>query len=769
MSVHVRALDGVIGLLRTRRGIILASLLTAFLAVIILLPHVIGYLVRDWFNHNGAQQTQVEDVNFNLFTGKLEFSNLRVSVADDYTLKLKSAWANSDWLPLFEKTFYIKELYIQDTDIIIEQTPEGAMRVAGVNLPQADTTTPEPADTSTAWGFGVEKLNIMNTRITYKQPELSINLEIESALLAALHSTSTQPAQFQLAGKLNGAPLSIDARLQPFTEQATVDAGIKLQALPLTDFQQIAKQHVGLESGALSLDINLKASYEPKTGARLDEQGKIMLANIAISQAGAQVTANEISWQGTFHTLLDNANQPADLTLAGALDGDDINIIDQQNIQPLLGMKTLSVGNINLTTQQLDIDKIEIATLVANIKRDAEGAIVLPATKTAEPEGTASEEKEPGSERFGIRIGEIAIGHDSLLTFNDLSTTPEFNSTVTLNSVAIAGLDSHKPEQDTSIAVDGIIGKFSTLSAKGTVKPFSEKLALDLTADIKAMELPPLSAYTSFALGHNLTNGQLNTTVNVTIKNDIIDGKSTLFINNLDVKELTAEEKKTINTTASAPLSLGLSMLQDRDKNIELDLPFKGDLNSPEFDISDAINQAIGTAISKAALTYLTLSLQPFGALIALADVAGDISSGVQLQPVLFNPAESTMTPEAIKYKEKIATILSERPQLRLKVCGFAAGADRNFLVAQQLKVLTAARDKSLKGKSQKEQAAILAKPITPPVIPDALLTSIAKKRADAIKAALIKDHNIGADRLFGCLPVIDPTADAKTRVEIGI
>jgi len=769
MSLHIRALDGVIDILRSRRGIILASVLTLFLLVIVLLPHVISYFVRDWFNQNGAEKTQIEDVNFNLFTGKLELSNLRVSIAGNYTLILSHAWTQADWLPLFNKTFYIQELNIQDADIIIQQSTNGELRVAGVSLPKSEQPPSQPTSTSTPWGIGLEKLNILNTRINYKQPDISINLEIESAQLSSLHSTNVQPAQFRLAGKLNNAPTSIDAQLKPFSEQITVDADIKLQALSLTDFHQIAKQHLDIDAGALSLDINLKAGYKPKTGISLDENGNILLSNIAVSHSGSYIKAENLNWQGKFHTLLNEANQTSDLALVGTLAGKNLDIINQNNKELLLGMKTVAVENVNVSTQELDIDKIEVTTLVANIQRNTDGTIVLPDNSSTETNNVENETPESEPKALGIRIGEISISDNSLLTFNDRSTTPEFNSSITLDKVHIGGLDNRQPEQDTAISVNGKIGKFSTLEAKGTVTPFAEKLALDLSANIKAMELPPLSAYTSYALGHNLNNGQLNTTINVTISNDIVDGSSKLFISNLAVTELSQEEKKAINTTASAPLSLGLSMLQDRDNNIELALPFKGDLNSPEFDISDAINQAIGTAISKAALTYLTLSLQPFGALIALADIAGDISNGVQLQPILFNPADSTMTSSASKYKDKIAGILNERPQLRLKVCGFATKTDRSFLIQQQIDVLEADRLKSLVGKSEKEKAIILSKPITPPVIPDTLLTNIAQKRADTIKSALINNHKISPDRLFSCLPVIDTADGAKPRVEIGI
>ena len=770
MAVHIQLLDWLISFMHTRRGKIATGLLVIFLSIIIILPHLISHLVRDWFDQHGSDQTQIEDVNFNLFTGKIEFINLRVMVADDYTLLVKSALANSDWLPLFNKTFYIKELFIENTLVNLEKTPEGKVQVAGINIgDEQQAPTPPQADTSDPWHFGLEKLTILNTRINYRQADLSIKLEVDNASLTALHSARSEAAKFILAGKLNDSPLTINADLTPFADQAGADTSLSLQALQLVGLKQLASTHADIEGGTLSVDIKMKARYNEKTGLQLDESGLISLADVAILQAGSRIKAGSINWQGSFNTTLDNSNQLKTLLLSGDLSANEVSALHDKDNSELLSIKSLTVDKVELTQQQLAINDIKVATLVANLQRDANGAIILPQAdevpvdKTESTEhSTAIPETEAASPTLDIRIGHINITDKSTINFTDQSTTPAFASAITLNSVDISSLDSRQPDIATSIKLDGTIGKFSTLQANGFVKPFLEKPSLDLTTEIKAMELPPLSSYTSGMLGHNMLNGQLNTTTKVTIVNDKIDGLSKLLIGNLDVKELTPEEKKKINTTASAPLSLGLSMLRDRDNNVKLDLPIKGDMNDPKLDISDAINQAVGTAISKASLTYLTLALQPFGALVAIADIAGDISKGVQLQPVLFISTSTALSHEAIQYKEKIAAILTDRPQLRIKVCGIATSRDRNALVARQLEILKAE-------KAMKKQAADPAKPTRLPVIPDSILLEIASKRADNLKAALINDHKIQPDRLFGCLPIIDKEAGTDPRVEIGI
>jgi len=751
MTTHINALDAIVAFTRSRLGLAIISLTTLFLIVLVLMPHAISYSIKDWMNNNGADETQVEDINFNPFTGKLELINLRVTVANDYTLQINNAWLVTDWIPLFKKSLYIKEVLIQDTKVAIEKKPDGNLNVGGIKLGHNSENTPaNKKPSSTAWGIGLEKINVRNANFTYYQPDLKLDLVIDSANIYDLHTQRQTPTTLKLAGKLNSAPLSIDAKLVPFAQQPSGEASINLKALPLSIFQELVKQQANINSGKIGLDVKVKARYDSDKGLQLDESGLINITELAITREQTDIKSESLKWQGTLTTQLDNTQQLQDLSLTGGINAGGISMRNIANDSEVIKIKALSIDQLNANPQQLQINEVTIATLLANLLRDKKGHIVLPkvqpAVATTTPAASTSDNEKP----FSFRISRINIAENSQLNFKDVSTTPDFKSNLVLNNVDITDIDSSKPEQAAKITLDGKIDKFSSIKANGNAHPFKSKLSLDLTVDIKAMEMPPLSSYTSSILGHNLLKGQLNSTINVKIKENLIDGRSKLLISQLEVQELTPEEKKKINTTASSPLSLGLTMLRDRDNNIKLEFPVTGDINDPKLDISDAINQAMSKAIATASLAYLKFSLQPFGTLLAIADAASGIGSGVQLQPMIFDSSLSQLNPAAIEYKNKIVTILNERPQLRIKVCGIATTRDRNTLIAKQ-------------------QAEQTNKNQVLPQIPDSVLLNLAQQRADNLKDALINQHQISADRLFSCLPKIDSEAGTEPRVEMGI
>ena len=62
---------------------------------------------------------------------------------------------------------------------------------------------------------------------------------------------------------------------------------------------------------------------------------------------------------------------------------------------------------------------------------------------------------------------------------------------------------------------------------------------------------------------------------------------------------------------ASLPLDTALELLRDSDGNIALSVPVSGDVDNPQFDYSDAINQAMLSAAKGAVLIYF----QPLGLL----------------------------------------------------------------------------------------------------------------------------------------------------------
>jgi outer membrane protein OmpA-like peptidoglycan-associated protein len=250
-----------------------------------------------------------------------------------------------------------------------------------------------------------------------------------------------------------------------------------------------------------------------------------------------------------------------------------------------------------------------------------------------------------------------------------------------------------------------------------------------------------------------MVSGQLNTDSKLKIENGKLDGSNKLAINNLEIKPANTEKSDKLNAELSMPLDSALSLLRDKNDDIKLDLPLTGDINKPDFDISGVINKALGNALKKSSLAYLTLALQPYGSLIAIANLAKNAANQVNLNPIEFSPGSSALNQTASDYVTKLSTVLTDRPQLRLKLCGYTTQNDK---IALSVPVTKTAND-----------ATIVKTDVKKNPVSDKDLQVLANTRAEAIKDSLISAHKIEASRLFICKPEIDDKPDAKPRVEI--
>ena len=262
-------------------------------------------------------------------------------------------------------------------------------------------------------------------------------------------------------------------------------------------------------------------------------------------------------------------------------------------------------------------------------------------------------------------------------------------------------------------------------------------------------------------LGYELKSGDLDADSSIRIDNGVMDGRNRLTLRALAVAPVDNAAREQLDSQLSLPLGTALDMLRDTHDTIKLDLPVSGDIDSPNFDISDVVNTAVSKALKKASLTYLTLALQPYGALISIAKLAGEAAAKVRLAPVDFGPGSAEQRQGSHDYLDKVAGILASRPELNIKVCGVANESDRATLSAQATAAL-AEKPAGREGEKSGEKP-----PVGPVRIGDAQLLDLASRRAEAVTDYLVTRHAVNASRLVDCQPSIDSTPAGKGRVDL--
>ncbi len=203
------------------------------------------------------------------------------------------------------------------------------------------------------------------------------------------------------------------------------------------------------------------------------------------------------------------------------------------------------------------------------------------------------------------------------------------------------------------------------------------------------------------------------------------------------------------------PLPAALAILRDDNDDISLSLPLKGNLDAPDFGITPLINKLLGIALRKAAVGYLSNLLQPYATVLTVARMAIDMAGNIPLDALVFAPGVDQISTDNNNYIHKLSTLLTERPALRLQLCGKASESDRQFLRKQAAATTEATQHEN-------------TDPATSQQALDKQLQQLAKTRALTLKNALLA-AGIDNSRLFLCRPQIDSDAKGLPRVDLSL
>jgi len=424
----------------------------------------------------------------------------------------------------------------------------------------------------------------------------------------------------------------------------------------------------------------------------------------------------------------------------------------------------IKIGRINFT------DALIYLHILKNGELSALSKLAKPENKkeSAQAETTPATDNTE-SKPLKFTLAEFNLKGNSRIHVLDESVAPVFTTELKLKQAFIKNINSGNPDAASPFAIDANLDKYSSITANGDVHLFSKPISLNLKSNIKNISLPPVSSYTAKTIGHDLRSGQLNADIKLKITKGEIDAINKLLISNLEIKPSDPKKAAALTSQISMPLDSALSLLRDKKNDIKLELPITGNINKPDFNISGIINKALGTALKKTTMTYLTLALQPYGAIISLVKMADKAANAVNLSPVSFAANSSNVDETGKDYLSKINKLMQDRPQLRIKLCGKAVNTDRDY-IKQEKHTAWLTKQKAIikkKNLSPAEQKKLLVPPTF--TIADETLLNLALQRADAIKEILVNEHKIGAERLFLCQPAIDTEKESKPRLDINI
>ena len=163
------------------------------------------------------------------------------------------------------------------------------------------------------------------------------------------------------------------------------------------------------------------------------------------------------------------------------------------------------------------------------------------------------------------------------LDFTDNNTTPIFQFTMSdgeLNLKDISNINDTTADFDLTAELN----PKSKLVCNGEINFMTSDFYIDTDIRISDFDVTLLSPYIIKSFGYNIINGTLKSNSNLAIKNNKLETKNLLQLNNLQLLK-----KDSIKYNQNLNLIKISNMLRDKRGIITLEIPFKADLVNSEF------------------------------------------------------------------------------------------------------------------------------------------------------------------------------------------
>lgn len=421
---------------------------------------------------------------------------------------------------------------------------------------------------------------------------------------------------------------------------------------------------------------------------------------------------------GGFHSV--DKGSSADFLTWKSLHLDRVNV----NLQPL----SLAIGEVALTDFYARLivspqGKLNVLGIVKKNGAEKDGqaaeagqtsgkagtkpaAVAEKPTRGTPPKPSERAEQSPA---VPVRIDRVTV-QGGAVSFTDHFIKPNYSAKLSRIAGRVSGLST----DPASTADMDLRGEYegAPLTILGTLNPLAASPALNIRADVRGVELTPMSPYFGKYAGYALEKGKLSLTVSYKIADRKLSAENHVFLD-----QLTFGDKVQSPSATKLPVLLAVALLKNRHGEIDINLPISGSLDDPDFSVGGIVVQVILNLLGKAVTSPFALIGSLFG-------------GGEELSHVDFAAGSARLTPAAQKRLETLAKALDDRPALTLEVAGGVdPELDREGLRHEWLDRQVKARKLSRLVRGRREAGSVDDVAVTPEEYPDLLRQ--AYKRAD--------------------------------------
>lgn len=542
-------------------------------------------------------------------------------------------------LPVLKGEYRINAIRIFSPGVVIEQTGEHFNFDDLVTLFTApDTTVEEPEQPSEPVKYRIEKIEISNGTITYRDKIINHEVGLQKLKLGCPVITWDSPTLNVATGFEFKSGGEAKARLSLNLDSLSYTLDANLAKLDLKLITPYIKDYVKTSYAGGILDTKLRIKGDFDIPEAVVVKGSVSLSDFRMDD-DAKVTV--ASWKD----LKINIDS---LDVAGNIY--DFGVISLND--PYLLFEYYEKGD-NFTNMMVPTATAVSDTMVAVDEVDYSNPFTIMADYVKQI-----------SKDYIISnyTAENVILENGHIIYKDYTLEDKFVYDLTNLELHSGRIDSKS--DSVTFDLSCLANRSGKLKAHLAFDP-RDYMNMAINYNIEKMRISDFNPYSKFYVAHAFVEGSLFYASTNTIHNGKL--KST---NLMSIKKIEVSRKLKGVGLYELPLRMAIAILRDRKGNIELDIPVEGDLKDPTYKLGKLIWQIVKNLVVKAATAPFDLLAKTFG--------AGE----EDIKFVRFDYLQKQFENRQMKSLDMISKALTEKPELKVKLEQVASRESEKELLA---------------------------------------------------------------------------------------
>lgn len=552
------------------------------------------------------------------------------------------------------------EIFISSGVIRVERNADGALNWLSLLGDEEATPTPTEtevetvADTTEHGDDLIGSLAAAHAQLlalpTLEWDILVERIRIQDQSIEIEDSKPSSPSRIEISGinvEIDNLSTREDARFEmDFRAQLQTDTVITLNGhgsvQPLTSFFDF---HLD------ALPLNLANPY-------LEDFSSLRIASGSLNSAG---------W---LNLITDDDGMPV-IETTFMVAANDLGCALADDPKPWLSWHSLEVNGIEagFPKNEATIAEIRINQPAINLSRSSADGIDPISKLIAEAGAMAPEpvesESESAAEPIQLSLKRLAI-RDGSVRFSDTLTAEAFTTNLDALNVTVTDF-TWQPLGPFAVEADGNIDGTGRLQVDGSLNLAGEQPDGSIKIAVRALPLTPMSPYALHYVGYAIDGGRLGLQLDYHAEAGSLRGD-----NRMNIQNIRLGDRSTTPPVINAPIRPAISLLQDRNGQIQFQVPVSGSLDDPSFSIGPAVQQAITGIIARAATAPFSMIGSLFG------------GGSLDLESIYFEPGRSILADGEEAKTDVLARALQERPQLSLGIVGLVDGEQDPLAIARR-------------------------------------------------------------------------------------